>query len=338
MQRLRSFRLCGTVATVVFAATIAAGTSSPFQGVSSDRLQSTAYSGASFLKPLPLRPLPSQTVDRASPDLMVTRLRPNLLDRESPHSCDQGHHADMNMCLNTPGRGCMWARLVTRDTSHAESGHEYCLPCTLDDEPLPCWTLGAWVNGEQVSHCEMSCPHQENVLQSGYACSDTSGVVSLNTCFDKGVQSSSRCMFIGYEDEAKIPRSVCAPCHVAGSGDWGCPPSGSDGPHAGWKVTTCASQCSLPGPPMPGPNSPGVVETAVNKTQMVSPPNLPLVPEINPSAVEEANRQVRLKAGQPDKTYRAAILARSPKDWEAFQAELPEDVLFGQRADVATSL
>merc|ERR1719247_2972769 len=118
-------------------------------------------------------------------------------------------------------------------------------------------------------------------------------------------------MFIAYKDSNGKPRASCGPCELAGSGGWGCPAVGSQGPADGSKITSCISQCDVlcagppacpptvaPPPPPPPQQSPGMPDTAspADKMLIAPVPWLPL-PAPDPMAIIEAARNAALKAG-----------------------------------------
>merc|ERR1740129_813465 len=99
----------------------------------------------------------------------------------------------------------------------------------------------------------MSCQHQKRIWQRQYACSDGEGVfVSREQCFSRGRHSGSKCLFVTYEDSEGKPQGACGPCEVTGSGMWGCPMVGAEGPVNGSKVLSCQSQCDDPCGGAPG--------------------------------------------------------------------------------------
>lgn len=292
-------------------------------------------SGAPFLINAPLEELPSEQQDAVNPRMRVARLLP---DRSSDatlpaHSCDAGDHADKKKCLAKP-RGCMFVHLETKNPlKKVQESKSHCLPCELDGEDIPCWNPGAWVNGFQVFDCVMSCRHQQRIWQPEYACSDTTGFITQSQCFDRGVQSGSKCMFIAYEDEKGQSKSSCGPCALQGSGGWGCPATGDQGPEAGSKVKSCLSQCAVicPGPPdcpptvapppLPPPPAPGVVKVSSPADEMLSAPAAIALPTVNPYTIAAAAEQSAVKAGfkfastPPPALYYPVIMYRGPGDY-----------------------
>jgi hypothetical protein len=296
----------------------------------------TPYSGAPFAMRTGLSVLPSHADDRANSEMSVYRHRPlrSTVAETSPHACDMGDQADERKCLNVGGRGCMWTRVETKDPlKRVQSSNSYCLPCMLEDQEIPCWSVGAWVNGKQVTHCSMSCSHQQKVLQPEYACSDETGFISQSQCFSRGAQSGSRCMFVAYEDKSGVKHSSCGPCQLQGSGGWGCPAVGEAGPVQDSKVVSCLSQCDVlctgpPGcpptvapPPPPPPPSPGIVASSSPEHKMLSAPAPFLVPTANPYTIVQAARDAAEKAGfrvatpPPPKVYWPVVVYRNPIDY-----------------------
>lgn len=292
------------------------------------------YSGVPFLRGQALQTLPSSDVDGEDAGIMVTRLLPNPIDKASPHACDGGNQADKGKCLSTKGRGCMWTRVEGRDPTKAiQEAFSYCLPCILDGNEIPCWNVGAFMEGREVTDCEMTCTHHKRIWQPEYACSDESGFISNSECFNRASLSQSKCMYITYQTEAGEDKSSCAPCHIDGSGGWGCPAVGGAGPTAGTSVTSCVSQCDVicPGPPAcpptvqppppPPPPSPGLIKTSSPGDLMLSAPAPWPMPTINPFAIAEAAANAAKAAGwtlakpAPPKSYIPVIIYRSPDDY-----------------------
>lgn len=271
----------------------------------------------------PLLPLPAQERDHEAPGYMVTS--PRSPPHVSPHACDLGKQADRERCLSVPGRGCMWARVESRNSAlDVQESYDYCLPCEIDSQPLPCWTPGAWIGAMQVAACEMSCQHQQRLTQADHACVDNSGTTSIGQCFDRGVRSQSRCMFIAYEDDQATSRSYCRPCRIEGSGTVGCPPSGTSAIAAGWKVAACMSQCDMAGPPAAGPPGPNALRTRIAAGDMVSPLGGSLVPRLDPRKVEAAKEQTALRAkaaaeSMAERELEPVVLVRSPADLASFR-------------------
>lgn len=240
----------------------------------------------------------------------------------------------------------MWTRVEGRDpTVIVQSSNSYCLPCELDGNKIPCWNVGAFVGGMQVTDCEMSCKHHERIYQSQYACSDESGFISGSQCFNIAALSQSKCMFITYKDDKGTDKSSCGPCALDGAGGWGCPAVGGPGPTPGSKVTSCVSQCDVicPGPPAcpptvappppPPPPSPGLPRTRLDDDkEMVSAPAPWPVPTVNPFTIMEAARKAAEAAGWvvpepvPPKSYMPVIVYRSPGDY-AFSTGPPPSLL-----------
>jgi len=280
--------------------------------------------------------LPSQAADRADAAMSVSRLgHASASELVGPHACDMGDQADEHSCLNVKGRGCMWTRLETRDPlKMVQASNSHCLPCSLEGQELPCWSVGAWMGGKQVTHCSMSCAHQQTLTQANYACSDDTGFITQSQCFDKAARSGSKCMFMAYEDAAGESKASCGPCELAGSGGWGGPQVGQAGPVEGSKVASCMSQCDVlcsgpPGcpptvapPPPPPPPSPGVAKVSAPAHEMVSAPAPFAVPTVNPYTVMQAARDAAVRAGYtlgtaapPPKVYWPVVYYRSPMDY-----------------------
>ena len=99
--------------------------------------------------------------------------------------------------------------LVPKDTAFCmflgffPFGFTFERPCQLDGNELPCWNSGAWLGGSQVVACEMSCLHQKRVMQPEYSCTDFTGVDSQSSCFGRGDETHSKCMFVSYQ--ARLP-------------------------------------------------------------------------------------------------------------------------------------
>jgi len=231
-------------------------------------------SGAPFLQPSGSGALPSPREDENDQNMLVARLSSNALRRRPAHVCDDGKQADRMKCLQTAGRGCMWTRIETRNPRlHVQESYSYCLPCELDGEEIPCWNVGARIGDKQVTDCAMSCSHQRRIWQPQYACSDGQGsVISETQCFDRGTQSSSKCMFLQYEDTEGNSRGSCGPCELTGSGSWGCPPAGSAGPEEGSRVTSCRSQCDITEADDLPLTSPGIAQVRSPPDKMLSAP------------------------------------------------------------------
>lgn len=296
--------------------------------------------GSPFMLATPLASLPSPESDSASAVMSVYRLGASSEGTSSgaefsPHSCDMGEQADMKTCLGK-SRGCMWTSATTRDPfKRVQAVSNYCLPCEIDGQDIPCWNIGAWVGGKQITDCRMSCGHQEKIYQPEYACSDDTGYISLSQCFDRAAQSGSKCMYIEYEDKGQS-RASCAPCQLEGTGGWGCPAVGAEGPISGTKVKSCLSQCDVlcagppacpptvaPPPPPPPQQSPGLPMVSSAEDEMLNAPAPWMAaPTINPYSIIEAAREAAKKAGfqiattpPPPKVYWPVVYYRSPQDY-----------------------
>jgi len=285
------------------------------------------YSGAPFHLHGGHGTLPSWAEDGANAQMSVYR-RGSAgasfdADQRGPEACNMGDQADGKACLGVKGRGCMWTRVETRDPlKRVQASNSYCLPCRMEGQEIPCWSVGGWVGGKQVTHCSMSCAHQQKIVQPEYACSDDSGFITQSQCFDKAARSGSKCMFIAYEDEAGEKHSSCGPCKLQGSGGWGCPAAGQAGPAQGSKVVSCLSQCdvlcsgppacppTVAPPPPPPPPSPGVVRVSSPQHDMVNAPAPFDLPTANPYAVIQAARDAAERAG-----YRVATTAAPKVYW-----------------------
>merc|ERR1719401_2912356 len=294
------------------------------------------YNGAPFKNRIGslLPPNPSTDEDYMNPEISVyhlNQLLSNARVQGSPHLCDMCDQAVKGECLSVERRNCMWTRVQTRDPfKRIQSAKSYCLPCKLDEEAIPCWNVGAWVNGMQVTHCEMNCMHQERVMQPQYACNDSPGALTQSQCFDKGTMSGSKCMFVSFTDKAGGDHGSCGPCELQGTGGWGCPANGAD--FNGGKVTGCVSQCDVlcagppacpptvaPPPPLPPP-TPGIAKvTADEKEMVITPTNLepPLNPAEGLQAIfEAAEKSGRMLLSTPaPKVYWPVIYYRSPGDY-----------------------
>lgn len=294
--------------------------------------------GMPFTMAMPLGTQPSPDDDGKNAQMYVTR----LLHKKAATSvlpasmCDLGDQPGKKACLDVE-RGCMWTAVTTRDAlKRVQAITQHCMPCRIDGTAIPCWNPGAWVGGLQVLECAMSCMHQQRIWQPQYACSDETGFISNAQCFDRAAKSGSKCMFIAYEDSKGEPRASCGPCELSGSGGWGCPAVGSQGPADGSKITSCLSQCDVlcagppacpptvaPPPPPPPQQSPGLPDTASAEDVMVTAPVpwLPL-PAPDPNAIIEAAREAAKRAGfvvmpppPPPKVYWPVIFYRSPGDY-----------------------
>jgi len=205
--------------------------------------------GIPFTLSQDLSPLPSQESDGKDAVMSIYR-RGGVVDSEankwhSPHECDLGDQADPKACLGKD-RGCMWTTVTSRDPlKRVQDVNSYCLPCELDKNPIPCWNIGAWVGGRQVTDCKMSCNHHETILQPQYACIDDSGFISQSQCFDRAARSGSKCMYMEYKDPKGKNRASCAPCELEGSGTWTCPKIGGEFPIQGAKLKSCINQCDV---------------------------------------------------------------------------------------------
>lgn len=269
-------------------------------------------SGAPFLASEPLGRLIAENADQKNDDIIVSRLRPNLLESGSANACDLGDQASKSQCMQVAGPGCMWTRIESKDpTLPVQASNSYCLPCEIDGEEIPCWNVGAWVGGKQVTECQMSCNHQKRIFQQGYACSDGNLGITQSQCFERGTSSGSNCMYISYEDKAGTTNGFCGACEMQGSGSWGCPMLGSPGPVDGSTVTSCLSQCDKPcagppdcaptmmPPPPPPPPSPGLTKVDAPGDAMLSAPMAGGSPPINPRAIVQAALDAAKAAGMP---------------------------------------
>jgi len=298
------------------------------------------YNGAPFLRPASLAALPAHHDDEEDPNMQVQRLMPNEINKAGPDSCAMGDQADKGACLSNPDRPCMWVRKEARNPLlPIQPSNSYCLPCDIDGQEQPCWNVNAWVGGMQVTACEMTCSHQTKIRQPEYACIDESGFITTSQCFDKGVRSGSKCMWLAYKTKDGVQKSTCGPCFVSGTGGFGCPPAGGPGPEGDSTVTSCVDQCAVichgpPGcpptvapPPPPPPPSPGVVMTTLPDKDadpedvMLIAPAPVAMPTINPYAVAQAAMEAAKKAGwaigttPPPKSYDPVIMYRRPMDY-----------------------
>lgn len=270
---------------------------------------------------------------RPKPGLKISRLEPTQREY-SDSSCHDGDQASPDKCLTAPGEGCMWTRLETQDPSlFVQASNSYCLPCKLNSDEIPCWSIGAWVGDKVVTDCTMSCPHQKYMQQPGNACSAGVGGTSQSECFERGISSGTKCMFLAFEDTNGQVQSQCGPCRSAGSGEWSCPAVGSAG-IGGSKVKSCLSQCDEPcsGPPdcaptaMPPPvvpASPGVARVDSPPGEMLSAPTGVAGPTPNPMAVVQAAILAAKENGHPfpavppPKIYIPVVMYRPPSDYAA---------------------
>jgi len=273
----------------------------------------TPKSGAPFELEIPLGTQPSYSTDMGDKEMLVSRLLHKTIEEDtaSPHACDMGDQADRDGCLHVEGRQCMWTRVETRDPlKRIQASNSYCFPCELDDEAIPCWNVGAWVDGKQVTNCEMSCNHQEKLMQQNYVCSDDTGSISQPQCFGKGTATGSRCMWTQYETSDGESKASCGPCELPGTGGWGCATEGQPGPVEGSKVKSCLSQCdvlcsgppacppTVAPPPPPPPPSPGVADPTAAADKMVQAPFPGMIaPTVNPWTIVMSAREAALKAG-----------------------------------------
>lgn len=300
-------------------------------------LDQAPYSGAAFLRPQRLATLPSALVDEQDTSLQVTRLLRNVVNSKDASACTkaEGNHADKAKCLyGVAGRECMWVSYEGRDPTKAvQTVTNHCLPCEIDGQEIPCWNVGAMYAGSQVMECEMSCPHQKRIRQPQYTCSDESGFITESQCFDKGVRSGSKCMYLQYTKEDGSAKSTCGPCAIDGTGGWGCPPIGGAGPEDGSKVGYCVSQCdvicmgppdcppTVAPPPPPPPPAPGVVTTFSDPNKMLLAPAPYDMPTVNPYAMAQAVAEAAKKAGwaigtpPPPKSYYPVVMYRKPADY-----------------------
>lgn len=255
--------------------------------------------------------LPSPEEDQNDADVNIQRAELSPVVTRSPHACDQGNQARKESCLMTEGRGCMWTQVMAlKAENRAQQTYSYCLPCELDGQELPCWNPGARIGDKLVTDCQMSCTHQKRIWQPQYACSDgVDNVFSESQCFSRGTQSGSRCMFLTYTDKSGIAKGSCGPCELEGSGTWGCPLAGAEGPEDGSVVTSCRSQCLGHGSRAEDgePPSPGVAKTRSPPGKMIAAPEGPPPPM-------PAGPKKKLRA--PSK-WQPMVLYRTPGDYAA---------------------
>lgn len=306
-------------------------------------------SGAPLLAGKPLPPLPSRAVDASNVNMQVFRNRANHIDKGPAHTCEVGD--DKDTCLGHPDRNCMWTMMETRDpTKLVQERSSHCMPCELDGEELPCQAAGSFVNGKYVVECEMSCPHQKTVWQPEYACGDETGFITHSQCFDKGVQSGSKCMFMEYEDQHGNKRSSCGACEISGTGMWGCPAVGSDGPLQNSTTTFCQSQCeqacigphcapTVAPPPPSLPPSPGAVQTSADSQAMLSAPVFRPMPTVNPFEAQMAAIKAMKAAGwsfttpMPQPSYQPVVVYRDPRDYLPFTTPMPYHPLYLKQSE-----
>jgi len=295
--------------------------------------------GAPFQLPAPLEKLPDPREDRLRTDLTVTRLSSVAEERAKgpAHACDDGSHASENRCLTVPNRQCMWVRLKSHDPRPLVPNEQaYCLPCQLDGEDMPCWNSGAWLGASQVMECEMACLHQKRVMQPQYSCTDFTGVDSQTSCFGRGSQTNSKCMFIAYKDKHGAQKSSCAPCELAGSGNINCPLAGGKGPEDKSTVTLCNSQCEAPRPEAgvaiaPAVTGPGLGRVTAAADEMLSAPvSAPMPPAEGETALATRAQVMALmtttpKWPPPPPEFFPMIVYKKPQDYAATTvAPLPE--------------
>jgi len=288
--------------------------------------------GAPFLQPQPLQELLEPEQDAMRPDLLVARLTGSKAPswKTGPaHACDDGNKAGKNRCLTVPNRQCMWVRLKSHDPRpFVQDEAAYCMPCELDGEEMPCWNSGAWLGASQVQECEMSCLHQKRVLQPQYSCTDFTGVDSETSCFGRGTQSNSKCMFVSYLDTHGAQKSSCAPCDLKGAGRISCPSPGSKGPEDNSTVATCNSQCEAPRPEagvvLPAAvTGPGLGRVTSAEDAMLSAPvSPPLAPAEDETALAT---RAQVIAGittpapypPPPPKFSPLVVYKSPQDYKA---------------------
>jgi len=242
--------------------------------------------GAPYFVSEELEKLPEPHEDMMAAEYLVARTNhvTTKFEKGPAHACDDGEHASKNRCLTVENRNCMWVRLHSHDPRPLVPKEKaYCMPCEMDGVDLPCWNSGAWLGGSQVVECEMSCLHQKRVMQPQYSCTDFTGVDSQTSCFSRGDQTNSRCMFITYKDQSGATKSSCAPCELAGIGNIDCPAMGGKGPEDNSTVAACASQCEAPRPDSgvtlaPAVANPGLSRVASSPEEMVSAPVSPPLP------------------------------------------------------------
>lgn len=265
--------------------------------------------------------------------LKITKLKPPAAD-ELPSGCHDGDQANKDKCLTTPGKGCMFTKVESDDpTLLVQATNSYCLPCELDGEDIPCWSVGSLYGNMVVKECTMSCSHQKRMQQPYHACSEGPGGVSESECFARGDGEVTKCMYLAYEDSNGQVQSQCGPCTLPGSGSWGCPAAGSKGAD-NTTIRHCASQCEKPcagppdcaptitPPPVVAPN-PGVARVASPPSQMLSAPTGGGAVDANPMAVVQAAILAAKAAGHPfttpapPKVYFPVVVYRTPADYMA---------------------
>eukprot|EP00440_Ansanella_granifera_P042290 gb/GFBE01045850.1/.p1 GENE.gb/GFBE01045850.1/~~gb/GFBE01045850.1/.p1 ORF type:complete len:346 (+),score=58.38 gb/GFBE01045850.1/:1-1038(+) len=288
-------------------------------------------SGAAFLVPQALEELPEPREDKMAAEYLVNRLSnlPSQFEQGPAHACDDGNMASKNRCLTVENRQCMWVRLKSHDPRPLVPNEQaYCMPCQLDGEDMPCWNSGAWLGASQVVECEMSCLHQKRVMQPQYSCTDFTGVDSQTSCFGRGDQTDSKCMFITYKDEHGAMKSSCAPCDLKGVGKIDCPAVGGKGPEDNSTVALCASQCEAPRPEAgiaiaPAVTNPGLGRTSGAADEMVSAPvSPPLPPAEGETALATRAQVIELMTTTPvypppPPEYFPMVVYKSPQDYAA---------------------
>ncbi|CAJ1351122.1 unnamed protein product [Effrenium voratum] len=296
--------------------------------------------GAPFLEPAELEKLPEPREDLMAAEYLVSRVNgvASSFQQGSAHACDDGQHASKNRCLTHENRQCMWVRLHSHDPRPlVPKETAFCMPCQLDQTELPCWNSGAWLGGSQVVECEMSCLHQKRVMQPQYSCTDFTGVDSQTSCFGRGDQTNSKCMFLTYQDQHGATKSSCAPCELQGVGNIDCPVAGGKGPEDNSTVTVCASQCEAPRPDAhlalaPSSSNPGLSRVTAGEEEMVSAPVSPPLPPAEGETALATRAQV---AGMMTTTtayglapkYFPMVVYQSPEDHAVTKLQPPSEQL-----------
>ncbi len=130
------------------------------RGTKSSKLQhlqmkASPVSGAPFLLKTPLKAMPTEEDDDINPQLFITREQFVNKNAKPPSACDLGTNPSKDDCMAVSGRECMWVSLNSAGIRNAKS---HCLPCEIDNNKIPCWNVGAKINGDTVEECQMQCP------------------------------------------------------------------------------------------------------------------------------------------------------------------------------------
>lgn len=307
-------------------------------------------SGAAFTERSGVPAAISKVEDRIDSNAVRALTKPNYPNSDPPNTCIDGPAADKAKCLSHTRRECMFVKIegtapVGPDgrLKMVQPVEMHCMPCQIDEQPIPCWNQYAIVGGMRVLECEMQCPHQLKVREPEYTCSDESGFITTPQCFDLGAKSGSKCMHLKYKQADGTIKTSCAPCFVSGTGGWGCPANGEAGPWEGSTVAGCVSQCDsicpgppncpptiVPPPPLPNP-APGVAKTALkDQKELLIAPAPFAMPTLNPYSIAQAAADQAKKLGwvvgtpPPPQGYFPVVMYRSPLDYMATPMPVPQ--------------